>query len=616
MRFPTPTELSGALREAYLRYVDTAYWLRDPRLMAERTALLDSSDSMLFSELLLEPVLPYDATVSLSAVAASVLADPGPAEQVGRALFGRFGPEGAPIMLRDHQAAALRHHFAPQDQPHNVVITSGTGSGKTESFLLPILTRLVAESQRWPAEQPLHEWWSWDLAALGWSPLRGASRRPAAVRALVLYPTNALVEDQVTRLRLALRNLGRSRASSSLWFGRYTGATPGKGDLPARGRADDRVRATATELRHACDQYDYLAGCMDSGDLLAQFPDPRRAEMVVRWDMIASPPDILVTNYSMLNAMLMRAVEEPMFEATRRWLESDPENVFTIVVDELHLYRGTSGAEVAMVLRSLLSRLGLPATSPQVRVLATSASLPSNAESGEFLERFFGLPASTFAIEGGSPRDVSGFPVPSADHVLGSLQLDEERAGQLALQEHWAAVVAEACRLPEEPHRATPLSTIAARLFGGDADAVPATAALLQGLGAVPSTAEVPIRAHIFMRGMRGLWSCSNPTCDQVPEPDREGRTVGRLFSAPATTCKCGGRVLELLYCYECGEPSLGGYIAKEGDGSALLSPTPLRASARTGEQVFRRSSDEYRWYWPGATRPDREWRHASPDEQ
>ena len=57
-------------------------------------------------------------------------------------------------------------------------------------------------------------------------------------------------------------------------------------------------------------------------DDLAQFADPRAHEMLTRWDMIAAPPDVLVTNYSMLNAMLMREVEQPMFDATARWLRA------------------------------------------------------------------------------------------------------------------------------------------------------------------------------------------------------------------------------------------------------------------------------------------------------
>ena len=73
--------------------------------------------------------------------------------------------------------------------------------------------------------------------------------------------------------------------------------------------------------------------------------------MITRWDMISAPPDILVTNFSMLNVMLMRETEEPIFEATRRWLGASEQRCFTLVVDELHSYRGTQGSETALVVR-------------------------------------------------------------------------------------------------------------------------------------------------------------------------------------------------------------------------------------------------------------------------
>ena len=61
-----------------------------------------------------------------------------------------------------------------------------------------------------------------------------------------------------------------------------------------------------------------------------------------RWDMQDSPPDILITNYSMLSIMLMREEDSQIFEMTRQWL-AQPGSVFHLIIDELHLYRGTAG---------------------------------------------------------------------------------------------------------------------------------------------------------------------------------------------------------------------------------------------------------------------------------
>src|SRR5208337_2146490 len=106
------------------------------------------------------------------------------------------------------------------------------------------------------------------------------------------------------------------------------------------------------------------------------FPRVDGGEMWSRWDMQENPPDILITNYSMLNIMLMRSVESNIFDLTRQWLEGDRSRVFHLIVDELHTYRGTPGTEVAYLIRVLLGRLGLSPESPQLRIIASSASLP------------------------------------------------------------------------------------------------------------------------------------------------------------------------------------------------------------------------------------------------
>ncbi len=88
-----------------------------------------------------------------------------------------------------------------------------------------------------------------------------------------------------------------------------------------------------------------------------------------------APPDILITNYSMLNIMLMRDIEASIFDMTRQWLSDDPSNVFHLVVDELHSYRGTPGTEVGYILRVLYERLGFIPIIRSCGLLASSASL-------------------------------------------------------------------------------------------------------------------------------------------------------------------------------------------------------------------------------------------------
>ena len=142
--------------------------------------------------------------------------------------------------------------------------------------------------------------------------------------------------------------------------------------------AGDRSPGKEADLRRELTSIQADAQAVASNpDAARFFQDLTGAEMWSRWDMQDHPPDILITNYSMLNIMLMRSFEAPIFSATRDWLASDERNIFHLVIDELHTYRGTPGTEVAYLLRVLLDRLGLNPDHPQLRIIASSASLQS-----------------------------------------------------------------------------------------------------------------------------------------------------------------------------------------------------------------------------------------------
>ena len=610
----TPLSVYDEIRDAYLRYVDTAYWLRDEGLMAERRLLLERENA-LFTDVLLEPVVPYDATVLLDDVVREVGLSPAAAEIVGTALFGSFTRNGESVKLREHQAVSLRQSLRPGcPDGRNVVVTSGTGSGKTESFLLPVLVRIVNEALSYPPDPPATAWW--EGSPPGWTPTRGRAIRPPAVRALVLYPTNALVEDQITRLRRSLRKLSKLDPRASLWFGRYTGSTLGGGTFPLAGKGGPRVAEVALELGSIVRDFQRLAqGASVDHDLLSQFSDPRSGEMLTRWDMVAAPPDILVTNYSMLNAMLMRELENPLFEQTARWVAGG--GTFTLVVDELHLYRGTAGSEVAMIVRNLLSRLGISPDSSQLRCIATSASLTSDKAGLSYLEAFFGVDSRSFYIAGGTPRALGGtLPIPRVEALNADTSADREtRLGDLAsFGRRWRlpAAVAEACRSDSGRVRATPLPTVARRLFGEHDAGNAGTRAVLDALACLEGTEDaISFRAHMFARTMRGIWACTNPGCDRVQAPREQG--IGWLYAIPTSTCDCGGRVLELLYCYECGDVSVGGFVASDIEGTAILTASPVEVPASASDLVFRRPHGRYVWYRPGVLPAGEKWQHVAP---
>jgi len=339
---------------------------------------------------------------------------------------------------------------------------------------------------------------------------------------------------------------------------------------------------------------------------ISLFSDPLNGEMIVRWDMVEAPPDILVTNFSMLNAVLMREAENNLFAATCAWLDEDESNVFTVVVDELHLQRGTAGSEVAMVLRNVLRRLNIQPDSPKLRVMGTSASLGSGDAGKVYLEQFFGISSDSFLINAGKPRTpITQGPI-DRQSVIESNSVEEVGS----LQEVSDAIAA-ACfdsNSSERELRATAVDLVAKRVFGGEDDELLGIRRLLAWLSVTP--ADVPktqIRSHHFVRTMRGMWACSNPNCSGVQDEAREERFIGRLYERPRTTClSCGSRVLELLYCYECGDVSLGGYSDWLDSGFGVqeyLSSSSPVAPDSNPQLVFKRDREKYRWFWPGMGR-------------
>ena len=291
------------------------------------------------------------------------------------------------------------------------------------------------------------------------------------------------------------------------------------------------------------------------------------AELLHRWEMHQTPPDILITNYSMLQTMLMRHADPALandvgdgdiIEQTRVWLQQ-PANVFTIVVDELHLNRGAAGTEAAYLLRLLLKRLGLTPDHPQLRILASSASLATRpdelrSKSLRFLSEFWGVAEqSRFRIVEGTHRplpDLSGEPSIPAP-ALGALadfletsgaEIDPEVGDCASLLDS----VAEELGLPTAPgtrlvdlgrglvdawrigdrltcassdasgaSRPRRLSSLAADLllFGNVAsanNALHGLFVLLQSLTGASLGARLPrFRLHGFYRNLEGLWAGS-----------------------------------------------------------------------------------------------------------
>lgn len=186
-----------------------------------------------------------------------------------------------------HQEQALRK---VAEEHRNLIVSTGTGSGKTESFLLPILRDLVCEKEN--------------------------GTLCSGIRALLVYPMNALANDQVERLRELLAD------TPEITYGVYTGQT-----------------------KHT------YADALEEYKELNDYRTPLQNELISREEMVQTPPNILITNYAMLEYLMLRPKESVFFEGpyANYWKY--------IVFDEAHVYNGSTGIEVSMLFRRLRAKL-------------------------------------------------------------------------------------------------------------------------------------------------------------------------------------------------------------------------------------------------------------------
>jgi DEAD/DEAH box helicase domain-containing protein len=643
----SPSTVFESLRDMYLRYLDSPFDLRYPNLVAERRQLL-GVDGRIYRLPLIEPLPAYQTCgVPFSSVAQDVLSGTWSQNDIDDLIdfvsLELFPPSRHPYT---HQREVFEEVVV---NGHDAVVTTGTGSGKTECFLLPIVSELVRESRSWAAQgqrSPQWDWWSpAHRVGSNWPP-RVAQRehedmatRNPAMRAMILYPLNALVEDQLGRMRMGLDSaavrgwLQANRHGNAIYYGRYTGRTPISG-----GRGPSKLGRLREELQDIA-----LDAQLVAGSAAARFfPTVDGGEMWSRWDMQDHPPDILITNYSMLNIMLMRSIEAGIFEKTRDWLSQDESRVFHLVVDELHTYRGTPGTEVAYLIRVLLDRLGLPPDSDQLRIIASSASLSGNITGLSYLEAFFGRDRSRFCIIPGDIMHPDAAAVASVrGHSTAFRDFGQTLAagGAATTLEHaahalYAATGAEPAEAGDAPERVvdrvvrhmlapdairivcsrngdglqvlpkTP-TQIGDALFQGlpEAERRDSMEGLLEALVLARNTggiAPLPIRTHLFFRNLQGLWVCSDPNCGTVV-----GRVtpcpVGSLHYTPTLTCQCGARILELLYCEACGEVFLGGYRRETGvnPNEWYLTPDHPDLESSPDTAALARDYPRYAVFWP-----------------
>lgn len=495
-----PLHAAATIEETYKRYITTLLSPDDPDL---HRAFVDevAATRSLTRGPLLEITPPYAPGASLRQLMEEGVLQPG---------FERFGSSALPLdrPLYAHQEKAIRKVVGGR----NVVVTTGTGSGKTESFLLPIFDHLAAE--------------------------HAAGTLGPGVRALLLYPMNALANDQLKRLRTLLAN------TPEITFGRYTGET----------------KQTAKDARR------HFAALNPGVEILPN-------EKLSREEMQAEPPHILLTNYAMLEYLLLRPRDIELFAShgAQTWRY--------IALDEAHVYDGAQAAEVGLLLRRLKDRV---APEGKLQCIATSASLDGSAdEVTTFASELFNVPFEAHEDENRHDvvRAIRTDATDTHTWELSSDVLDRVLAGEVdewgtkpvhpepdlgllvrssghpdagSALDHESHVVHLRSLLADGP---VDIHSLAETVWPGEADAASLLEALVRLCSQVKLDSGHPVlsaRYHFFVRATEGAYTCLSPTGPHV--------SLSRHAECPT----CAAATFEFATCTSCGTVHLAGTHDKE----------------------------------------------------
>jgi ATP-dependent helicase YprA (DUF1998 family) len=486
-----PLETAKQIEASYKRYLKTLLAPRDEQLAAAFDAEIDAS-TLLTKGPILELTPPYETGATCRQLIEEGELHPD---------FARIDSETFSIdqPLYVHQEKAIRKFLAGR----NLVVSTGTGSGKTESFLVPIVNALIEELAH---------------GTLG-----------PGVRALLLYPMNALANDQLKRLRAILGGV------PEITFGRYTGETR-------------RDPATA------------------ESEFLQANPGvrPLPNELLSRDEMRSSPPHLLLTNYAMLEYLLLRPADIDLFDGPHAgtWR--------FIVMDEAHVYDGAQGSEVALLMRRLKQRV---APGSDLQCIATSASLTGSVrndphgEAMTFASNLFDAPFEY--VDGDSERQDLVEPTrkkhpPSSSWRLTGEQLLALQDGSIDLSEVAPVApgvgIAEALNTEEAivdlkaalSSGPVDVRTLQQRLWPDDAQSGEKLDALVALGSRVHDDARHPVlsaRYHLFVRATEGAFVSFGDAGPRI--------FLGRHELDPET----GRAVFEFGTCSRCGAVHLAGQL-------------------------------------------------------
>lgn len=393
----------------------------------------------------------------------------------------------------------------------SIVVTSGTGSGKTESFLYPVLNDLYKNKDK------------------------------KGIKAIFLYPLNALMEDQRTRMEEACTKLG-------LTFAVYNGSTPEK----------DTTANQTTEL-------------------------------LSREAIRNNPPDILLTNPSMLEYILVRDKDQEMINRC-----ASSQSLKWIVIDEAHTFTGSATQELQLELKRTICAFGRSVN--DIQFACTSATIGganSTSQLQNFISKLTGKKPQDIAVIGGNrvvpPIDLKDLQatlanetnLPAAQVIL-NFRNKINQVNGMSLEDIWTIL------MPTKKYNIVDALDLLDRLCEIKVNGVPLLA----------------LRAHFHMRTISGLYACGNPLCKNSLHSQ-----FGNMTTYHSSTCDCGAPFYEVKQCTTCNS-----FLLTAIENGEILDPQEKQTeyvhdyfyinpqendNADDSDPLIESTNDEERYLWP-----------------
>ncbi|MRT17521.1 DEAD/DEAH box helicase [Vitellibacter sp. q18] len=358
---------------------------------------------------------------------------------------------------------------------HNksIAVTTGTGSGKTECFMLPVIYDIYQNC-----------------------------RNKEGINAIFLYPLNALISSQKKRMHAWCSAIG------GVNYALLTGDTPNRSNQKERDKA--------------------------------------LPQLLSREQIRATPPNILFTNPTMLEYMLVRNSDVPIIEksqGTLRW----------ILLDEAHTLTGSKAAEMALLIRRVVTAFKVDIK--DIRFAITSATVGSgnNENLKNFMSKLCGINISQIEIiQGIRVNDqIKDEEIPSVSEVLTSDKIKKLRDDFLNATALNQKEIGEKLGIVHPADQLTAIDVLADQKISGHN--------------------LLPVRGHFFTRGIGGVYVCTNANCDKHKD-EKPAKALGTMYTIAGKNCSsCSFPLLELVACRSCGNMMLEGETQRLPSGSNKL---------------------------------------------